>query len=67
MQLEQGEFARARDQFEEAIKLQPKSADVYLYAAAAHKAVGERAKADALLEKYVKQSGQNSGVRGQDE
>ena len=67
IQLEQGEFARARDQFEEAIKMQVKATDAYLYAAVAHRALGERAKADALLERYIKESSPKAGIRSQNE
>jgi PPM family protein phosphatase len=52
-QLEQGEYAKARENFDEAIKAQPKVAEFYLYAAAAQKAAGNRAKADEMLEQYV--------------
>ncbi len=51
--LEQGEYAKARENFEEAIKVQAKIADFYLYAAVAQKALGNKAKADDLLEQYV--------------
>lgn len=51
--LEQGEYAKARENFDEAIKAQPKTADFYLFAAAAQKALGNRAKADEMLEQYV--------------
>lgn len=52
-QFEQGEYAKARENFDEAIKAQPKVADFYLFAAAAQKASGNRAKADEMLEQYV--------------
>jgi protein phosphatase len=52
-QLEQGEYTKARENFDEAIKAQPKVADFYLYAAAAQKALGNRARADEMLEQYV--------------
>lgn len=52
-QLEQGEYAKARENFDEAIKAQPKVADFYLYAAVAQKALGNRARADEMLEQYV--------------
>jgi serine/threonine protein phosphatase PrpC/TolA-binding protein len=51
--LEQGEYLKARENFEEAIKGQPKIADFYLYAAVAQKALGNRARADEMLEQYV--------------
>lgn len=53
VQLEQGEYAKARENFDEAIRAQPKLTDAYLYAAAAHRALGERGRADALLERYL--------------
>ncbi len=52
-QLEQSEFAKARENFEEAIKQEPKRAEFYLYAAAAQRALGDKAKADNLLERYL--------------
>jgi serine/threonine protein phosphatase PrpC len=51
--LDQGEYAKARENFDEAIKGQPKTADFYLFAAAAQKALGNRAKADEMLEQYI--------------
>ena len=67
VRLEQGEVAKARESFEEAIRLQPTKPDVYLYAAAALKVAGERAKAEAMLEKYLVElrKGENSGARNQ--
>jgi cytochrome c-type biogenesis protein CcmH/NrfG len=52
-QLEQGEYVKARESFDEAIKVQAKVAEFYLYAAAAQKASGNKAKADEMLEQYV--------------
>lgn len=52
-QMEQGEYTKARDNFDEAIKIQPKIADFYLFAAAAQKALGNKARADEMLERYV--------------
>jgi serine/threonine protein phosphatase PrpC len=52
-QLEQGEFTKARENFDEAIKIQPKVADFYLFAAAAQKALGNKTKADDMLEHYT--------------
>jgi PPM family protein phosphatase len=51
--LEQGEYAKARESFDEAIKIQPKTADFYLFAAAAQKALGNKTKAEDMLEQYV--------------
>ncbi len=53
VQLEQSEYAKARENFEEAIKGEPKRAEFYLYAAAAQRALGDKAKADGLLERYI--------------
>jgi protein phosphatase len=52
-QLEQNDYPKARDNFDEAIKGEPKRAEFYIYAAAAQRALGEKAKADALLERYL--------------
>ncbi|MEW6129301.1 MAG: protein phosphatase 2C domain-containing protein [Acidobacteriota bacterium] len=53
VQFEQGEYVKARENFDEAIKVENKRAEFYLHASMAQRALGEKNKADALFERYV--------------
>jgi cytochrome c-type biogenesis protein CcmH/NrfG len=51
--MEQAKYKEALDSFEEAVKLQKNFAEAWLYAAAAEKALNNKAKADEKLEQYL--------------
>jgi protein phosphatase len=53
VRLELGEFAGAAGSFEEAIKLDPGRLDSYPQAAACYEALGDRARATAMLARYA--------------
>jgi Tfp pilus assembly protein PilF len=53
--MEQGEYEKASQNFEEAIKLQPALQDAYVQAAAAYSVVGKKDKADRMLRLYAEQ------------
>lgn len=67
-QLEQGEYAKAADSFEQTIRLQPELRDAYLYAAAAYQGDGKAERADRILRQYgerrrSERPAQNNGNR----
>jgi serine/threonine protein phosphatase PrpC len=51
-QLKQREYQQAAQSFEQAVALRPSLVDGYVQAAAAYEAIGERAKAAAMLSRY---------------
>jgi tetratricopeptide (TPR) repeat protein len=52
-QLEQGEYAKAAENFEQAIRIQPEFYDAYVQAAAAYEADGKTDRAERMLKQYV--------------
>ncbi|HJQ71035.1 MAG TPA: protein phosphatase 2C domain-containing protein [Blastocatellia bacterium] len=60
-QMEQRDWAGAVQSFTAAIGRQPNLFDAYIYAAAAHEAAGERAKADEMLKLYAEARRKHAG------
>lgn len=52
-QMEQGEYAKAAESFEQTIRLQPELYDAYVQAAAAYEADGKRERAERMLRQYA--------------
>lgn len=52
-QLEQGEYAKAAENFEQATRLQPELHDAYVQAAAAYEADGKNDRAERMLRQYA--------------